>query len=62
MGKIGPGNSANSKLNGEWAIHARRSRKQITAGLRRLEGKRIIRSEMEEPNCVLQIRPDGVAL
>ncbi len=50
MGKIRPGNAANSKLNGEWARHVRPFFKRITSGIRRLDGKASIREAMREDN------------
>lgn len=41
------GNRINSGINGEWAAHVRSFGKRLTAGLRRLESKKIIREETE---------------
>jgi hypothetical protein len=38
-----PGNSENSKLNGEWAKHVRSVWKKLTAKKRRAAGKKIIK-------------------
>jgi hypothetical protein len=40
MGKVRPGNSTNSKLNGEWATHVRGDMKKTTSRLRRIEDKK----------------------
>lgn len=44
--KIRKGNSANSKLNGEWGKHVRADGKKITSGKRRMANKEIIREEL----------------
>lgn len=47
------GHKANSILNGEWADHVKKYGKRETAGIRRMEDKKIIREETkfkeEEP-------------
>lgn len=47
------GHKANSILNGEWADHVKKYGKRETAGIRRMEDKKIIRDETmfkeEEP-------------
>jgi len=48
MSKIRPGNSANSKLNGEWGAHVKSWMKKVTSGKRRIQDKEIIREELEE--------------
>ncbi len=40
------GNKINSVLNGEWAKHVRCWGKRETAGIRRMEGKEVIRHEL----------------
>jgi hypothetical protein len=40
------GNKQNSVLNGEWAIHVKKWMKRMTAHIRRNEGKKEIRKEL----------------
>lgn len=41
------GHKANSILNGEWADHVKKDCKRETAGIRRMQDKKIIREETQ---------------
>lgn len=40
------GNKQNAGLNGEWAAHVKWFGKRLTAGIRRMRNKQIIREEL----------------
>lgn len=48
MSKLRVGHAANSKLNGEWAKHAKKWMKRVTSGKRRAQDKILIRKEITE--------------